>query len=107
MFEPNLSIDVSLLAIILGLYATKNDKNLVLILICCLFAHVLLTHDDYDRDGADTPDGDALGIIVEDVVGDQTEPELVAEILPGMKLKLKQQTIISKPPCRRECSIAS
>ena len=46
MFEPNLSIDVSLLAIILGLYATKNDRNLILVLICFLFAHVLLTNDD-------------------------------------------------------------
>lgn len=48
MFEPNLSIDVSLLAIILGLYATKNDRNLILVLICFLFAHVLLTNDDDD-----------------------------------------------------------
>ncbi|CAN0401794.1 unnamed protein product, partial [Ectocarpus sp. 13 AM-2016] len=44
MFEPNLSIDVSLLAIILGLHATKNDRNLILVLICVLFAHVLLTN---------------------------------------------------------------
>ncbi|CAN0502677.1 unnamed protein product [Ectocarpus sp. 8 AP-2014] len=48
MFEPNLSIDVSLLAIILGLYATKNDRNLILVLICALFAHVLLTNDEDD-----------------------------------------------------------
>jgi len=46
MFEPNISIDVSLLAIILGLYATKNDRNLILVLICFLFTHVLLTNDD-------------------------------------------------------------
>ena len=49
MFEPNLSIDVSLLGIILGLYATKNDKNLILLLICVLFAHVLMTNDDGDN----------------------------------------------------------
>ena len=48
MFEPNLSIDISLLAIILGLYATKNDRNLILLLICLLFAHVLLTNDEDD-----------------------------------------------------------
>ncbi|CAM9101195.1 unnamed protein product [Ectocarpus sp. 12 AP-2014] len=46
MFEPNLSIDVSLLAIILGLHAMKNDRNLILLLICILFAHVLLTSED-------------------------------------------------------------
>jgi len=51
MFEPNISIDVSLLAIILGLYTTNNDRNLILILICALFSHVLLTtFDDNDRD---------------------------------------------------------
>lgn len=48
MFEPNLSIDISLLGIILGLYATKNDRNLILLLICLLFAHVLLTKGDDD-----------------------------------------------------------
>lgn len=52
MFEPNLSIDVSLLGIILGLYATKNDKNLILLLICVLFAHVLMTNDDDDNNFA-------------------------------------------------------
>ena len=50
MFEPSLSFDVSLLAIILGLYATRNDRNLILILICVLFGHVLLTGED-DEDG--------------------------------------------------------
>lgn len=57
MFEPNLSIDVSLLAIILGLYATKNDRNLILLLLCFLFAHVLLTNDD-DDDGDDHGNND-------------------------------------------------
>lgn len=52
MFEPNLSIDISLLGIILGLYATKNDKNLILLLICVLFAHVLMTNDDDDNNFA-------------------------------------------------------
>lgn len=52
MFEPNLSIDVSLLAIILGLHVTKNDRNLVLVLICILFAHVLLTNEDERDDSA-------------------------------------------------------
>ena len=45
MFEPNLSIDVSLLAIILGSYATKSNRNLTLLLICLLFTHVLLTNE--------------------------------------------------------------
>lgn len=45
MFEPNICIDVSLLAMILGLHVTKNNRNLVLLLICVLFAHVLLTDD--------------------------------------------------------------
>lgn len=49
-FEPNLAIDVSLLAIILGLYVTKNDRNLILLLMCCLFAHVSLTSDDGDNE---------------------------------------------------------
>lgn len=49
-FEPNLAVDVSLLAIILGLYVTKNDRNLILLLMCCLFAHVSLTSDNNDDD---------------------------------------------------------
>ena len=56
MFEPNLSIDVSLLAIILGLYATKNDRNLILVLICILFTHVLLTNDEDCADDEDSMD---------------------------------------------------
>ena len=51
MFEPSLSFDVSLLAIILGLYVTKNDRNLILILICVLFGHVLLTGEDHQDGG--------------------------------------------------------
>ena len=50
MFEPNISIDVSLLAIILGSYATKNNRNLTLLLICLLFAHVLLTNEKEEDD---------------------------------------------------------
>lgn len=52
MFEPNISIDVSLLAIILGLYTTNSDRNLILVLICALFSHVILT--TFDDDGGDT-----------------------------------------------------
>lgn len=83
MFEPNLSIDVSLLAIILGLYAMKNDRNLVLVLICVLFAHVLLTNDDdggaleHVRIAAVTDDG--LGSSVRDAVAAAEAPTTAAE----------------------------
>ncbi|CAM9209551.1 unnamed protein product [Pylaiella littoralis] len=66
MFEPNLSVDVSLLAIVLGLYATNSDRNLVLILVCCLFAHISLTNDDFRGDGR----GGALGAAAEAAAGD-------------------------------------
>ncbi|CAN0560295.1 unnamed protein product [Ectocarpus sp. 12 AP-2014] len=88
MFEPNLSIDVSLLAIILGLYATKNDRNLILVLICVLFAHVLLTNDDDDDDlnvgalehasTAVATDG-GLGAAVSDAVATAETPTTVAD----------------------------
>lgn len=64
-FEPNLSIDVSLLAIILGLYVTKNDRNLILLLLCCLFAHVSLTSESDDGDAVG--DG-ALGVAADGLV---------------------------------------
>ncbi|CAM9101046.1 unnamed protein product [Ectocarpus sp. 4 AP-2014] len=88
MFEPNLSIDVSLLAIILGLYATKNDRNLILVLICALFAHVLLTNDDDDlsagvlehaRTAAAANDGAGLGAAVSDAAATAETPTAVAE----------------------------
>lgn len=66
-FEPNLAVDVSLLAIILGLYVTKNDRNLILLLMCCLFAHVSLTSDNNDD---------------EYVVEAEPEPEPKAEAEP-------------------------
>ncbi|CAM9105534.1 unnamed protein product [Ectocarpus sp. 8 AP-2014] len=81
MFEPNISIDVSLLAIILGLYATRNDKNLILVLICILFAHILLTDDDdgvveHARTAAATDDDDDdLGAAVPDAVQPQPAAE--------------------------------
>lgn len=85
MFEPNISIDISLLAIILGLYATKKDKNLVLMFICCLFVHVLLTRDAEDQakgvedgveDGVDG-DGDVDGDVdVKDDVRDDVRDDL-------------------------------
>lgn len=71
MFEPNLRIDVSLLAIILGLYATKNDRNLILVLICVLFAHVCLTNDEESSDVVEqtstVTDDDDLGAAVSNV----------------------------------------
>lgn len=71
MFEPNLRIDVSLLAIILGLYATKNDRNLILVLICVLFAHVVLTNDEGCSDVVDETstviDDDDLGAAASNV----------------------------------------
>lgn len=93
MFEPNLSIDVSLLAIILGLYATKNDRNLILVLICLLFTHVLLTNDDdecvdvvedvsiHERQSAEddestivTDDSDAVGVAAMEPINEPPEP---------------------------------
>ena len=76
MFEPNLSIDVSLLGIILGLHATKNDKNLILVLLCVLFAHILLTNDDDGEDGlavseqdGSKDEGDSEESRIENIVG--------------------------------------
>lgn len=48
MFEPNFSIDISLLAIILGMYVTNKDRNLILLLVCLLFMHVLMTNEYVD-----------------------------------------------------------
>ncbi|CAN0402610.1 unnamed protein product [Ectocarpus sp. 12 AP-2014] len=86
MFEPNLSIDVSLLAIILGLHATKNDRNLILVLICVLFAHVLLTNDDDDLNigvlehaSTAVATGGGLGAAVSDAVATGETPTTVAE----------------------------
>ncbi|CAN0250195.1 unnamed protein product [Ectocarpus sp. 6 AP-2014] len=86
MFEPNLSIDVSLLAIILGLYATNNDRNLILVLICALFAHVLLTNDEDDLNAGvnqnastDAVANDGLGATVTDAVATAITPTTVAK----------------------------
>lgn len=74
MFEPNLSIDVSLLAIILGLHARTSDRNLVLVLVCCLFAHVLLTNQETN----DVPEHEALGATTGPVVAGEIEHERAA-----------------------------
>ena len=86
MFEPNISIDVSLLAIILGLYTTNNDRNLILILICALFSHVLLTtFDDNDRDTEaitsfdDGVDAQDLPMVDDNDDTDTESPALVAD----------------------------
>lgn len=76
MFEPNLSIDVSLLGIILGLYATKNDKNLILVLLCILFAHILLTNDDDGEHGLAVREHDGSN-----VEGDNEEPSQVENVV--------------------------
>lgn len=63
---------MSLLAIILGLYVTRNDRNLIL-LMCCLFAHVSLTSensDEYFETEADT-----LGAAKADYNDEDTEGE--------------------------------
>lgn len=44
--RANISIDVSLLAIILAMYFTKQDDRMILILVATLVAHVLATSND-------------------------------------------------------------
>ena len=44
--RANISIDVSLLAIILSMYFTKQENNMILILIAILVTHVLITSDN-------------------------------------------------------------
>lgn len=44
--RANISIDVSLLAIVLAMYFTKQDDRIILILVAALVAHILMTSDD-------------------------------------------------------------
>lgn len=86
MFEPNFSIGVRLLAIILGFCATKSDRNLISVLICVLFAHVVLTTDNDDLnvgvlEHTSTPPvmDDGLGAAVPDAVATAESPITVTE----------------------------
>jgi hypothetical protein len=89
MIEPNFSIDVSLLAIILGLYATRNDRNLILILICVLFAHVSLTTNDtgfgddssIERENA-VADAETHGSV--SIVADETSQAETTDVRAGL-----------------------
>lgn len=97
MFEPNISIDISLLAIILGLYATKKDKNLVLLFICCLFAHVLLTRDveeEEEEKEKGVEDGD------EDGVEDDVEDDVVDHlgVVPATDSTVAENRVSLPPP---------
>lgn len=53
--RANISIDVSLLAIVLAMYFTKQDNRMILVLVAALVSHVIITsdfdeHNDYSRD---------------------------------------------------------
>jgi hypothetical protein len=48
--RANISIDVSLLAIVLAMYFTKQDQRMILILVATLVTHVILTSSE-DEDG--------------------------------------------------------
>lgn len=79
--EPAISVNVSLLAIILALYATKNDRNVILLFICALFAHVLLAGDG-GRTVVDDPDGDPsslVGAVAGTDVDARADPEAAIE----------------------------
>lgn len=52
--RANISIDVSLLAIVLAMYFTKQDNRMILVLVAALVSHVIITsdfdeHNDYPR----------------------------------------------------------
>jgi len=49
--RANISLDVSLLAIVLAMYFTKQDDRMILILMVALITHVLLTSgaNDYEN----------------------------------------------------------
>lgn len=51
--KTNISIDVSLLAIVLAMYLTKQDNRMILILVTVLISHVLMT-SDYEDDHRDS-----------------------------------------------------
>lgn len=44
--RANISIDVSLLAIVLAMYFTKQDDRMILVLVAILVTHILMTSDE-------------------------------------------------------------
>lgn len=45
--DGNLAIDVGLLAAMLGIYFTKKDDRIIIILMVILVSHMLITKDDH------------------------------------------------------------
>lgn len=43
--RANISIDISLLAIVLAMYFTKQDNKMILVLVAALVSHVIITSD--------------------------------------------------------------
>ena len=48
--RANISIDVSLLAIVLAMYFTKQDNRMILVLVAVLVSHIIITSDFDEHD---------------------------------------------------------
>ena len=107
--RANISIDVSLLAIALAMYFTKQDNRMILLLIAALVSHVIITsdfqedNDEYSRQvylvGAGAEDSEnpgdpeieeeQEGNVTEDPFGTDQEPEPIGEdvLTPNRQFK--------------------
>lgn len=95
--RANISIDVSLLAIVLAMYFTKQDNRMILVLVAALVSHVIITSeiDEHNDDstqiyhvGAGTGGSDDQGgpVDVTGVTEDTSSPgdteETITHITP-------------------------
>lgn len=51
MTDISLAVDISLLAVLIALHATKKDKNLELVVMALLFSHIIMTTEFFSKGG--------------------------------------------------------
>lgn len=56
-----LAVDISLLAVLIALHATKKNKNLELVVMALLFSHLIMTTELFSKDDSDSQD--SLGAV--------------------------------------------
>lgn len=88
----NLAIDVSILAVMVAMYVTKQDDKMIVILMVCLMSHMFITKDDHlDSDGTDVEIYNHVNVV------DRTPVEIENLGTSGDETPLENEKVIVEP----------
>lgn len=77
--DMSLAVDISLLAVLIALHATKKDKNMELVVMALLFSHIIMTTEFFTNGGADIINSNEADIINNDNIDQPSDPDQPSE----------------------------